>query len=155
MEIEVHGPEAGLASACEPVLRSLPRWFGREEATARYLDDVDRLQTFTARRGVEVVGFLALKEHNPYAAEVYVMAVREGLHRRGVGSKLLAKAEAYSAERGAEYLHVKTLGPSHPDRSYAATRAFYAAAGFRPLEEFPALWGEGTPCLLMVKRLGR
>lgn len=48
---------------------------------------------------------------------------------------------------------VKTLAPSHPDRNYAKTRAFYQRVGFRPLEELPELWGEANPCLLMVKRI--
>ncbi|MGI8701500.1 MAG: hypothetical protein ACR2JU_09905 [Nocardioidaceae bacterium] len=34
----------------------------------------------------------------------------------------------------------------------AATRAFYLARGFEPLEEFQHLW-PGNPCLLMVKVL--
>jgi hypothetical protein len=55
--------------------------------------------------------------------------------------------------RGVEYLHVKTLGPSHPDPGYAATRAFYAGLGFRPIEETTAYWGEDQPCVVMVKRL--
>jgi hypothetical protein len=55
---------------------------------------------------------------------------------------------------GVEYLQVKTLGPSHPSRGYAATRRFYEALGFRPLEEIHGLWAEDNPCLLLVKRLG-
>lgn len=52
-----------------------------------------------------------------------------------------------------EFLHLKTLSDSDPDRHYAKTRAFYLAVGFRPLEELTALWGKDNPCLLMVKRL--
>ena len=48
---------------------------------------------------------------------------------------------------------MKTLAPSDPDPSYAATRAFYAAVGFLPLEELPQVWGPQNPCLLMVKAL--
>jgi hypothetical protein len=51
-----------------------------------------------------------------------------------------------------EYLQVKTLGPSRPDPGYEATRRFYEASGFRPLEELHGLW-PGNPCLLLVKRL--
>ena len=50
-------------------------------------------------------------------------------------------------------LQVKTLGPSHPSEHYAATRQFYVARGFRPLEELTEIWGEDNPCLIMVKRL--
>jgi GNAT superfamily N-acetyltransferase len=98
-------------------------------------------------------GFLALKLHTEAAAEIYVMGVRPGSHRRGIGTALLESAEAFLRQRGFEYLQVKTLGPSHPDVGYAATRSFYAARGFRPLEELTAIWGEENPCLILVKRL--
>jgi GNAT superfamily N-acetyltransferase len=97
-------------------------------------------------------GLLSLKEHNPRAAEVYVMGVVPEEHRRGIGTALLAAAEAALRERGVEYLQVKTLGPSRESRAYAATREFYEARGFVPLEEFAELW-PGNPALLLVKRL--
>jgi len=49
---------------------------------------------------------------------------------------------------------LSALGPSHSDPNYASTRAFYAAMGFRPLEEFKQIWNEQNPCLILVKRLG-
>lgn len=57
-----------------------------------------------------------------------------------------------AVRRGVRLLQVKTLGASHPDAGYARTRHFYERWGFLPLEE-TALWGEGTPCLIMVKPL--
>jgi GNAT superfamily N-acetyltransferase len=111
--------------------------------------EVAELPTFAVGRD----GFLALKLHTEAAAEIYVMGVRPGSHRRGIGTALLEAAEAFLRERGVEYLQAKTLGPSHPDAGYAATRGFYAARGFRPLEELTALWGEENPCLIQVKRL--
>jgi hypothetical protein len=50
-------------------------------------------------------------------------------------------------------MSVKTLGPSSPDGGYANTRRFYRACGFLPVEELHGLWGEGNPCLVMVKPL--
>lgn len=52
----------------------------------------------------------------------------------------------------ARLLEVKTLGPSHPDPAYARTRRFYEKMGFLALEETD-LWGEDTPCPIMVKSL--
>ena len=46
-----------------------------------------------------------------------------------------------------------TLAASDPDPNYAATRAFYAALGFLPLEELPQVWGPENPCLLLVRTL--
>jgi GNAT superfamily N-acetyltransferase len=95
-----------------------------------------------------------VKQHNPRAAEVYVMGVVADQHRRGIGTALLAAAEDALRRRGVEYLQVKTLAPSREDENYARTRRFYEARGFVPLEEFPDLW-PGNPALLLVKALSR
>jgi GNAT superfamily N-acetyltransferase len=79
------------------------------------------------------------------------MGVLPEYHRGGIGRRLVAAAEAWLRGQAVEYLQVKTLSPAHPDPGYSRTRAFYQALGFRPLEEFPLLWGAETPCLLMVK----
>src|SRR5205085_4914476 len=52
---------------CAGVLRALPEWFGIEEATAAYIRDVRELELFA----VGDIGFLAVKQHNPRAAEVF------------------------------------------------------------------------------------
>lgn len=132
------------------MLAALPGWFGIEEAVHRYARDVTELPTFAVGRE----GFLALKQHSDAAAEIHVMGVRPESQRHGIGTELLRAAEAFLGARGVEYLQVKTLGPSHPSEHYAATRSFYAARGFRPLEELTAIWGEANPCLIMVKHLG-
>jgi ribosomal protein S18 acetylase RimI-like enzyme len=98
------------------------------------------------------IGFLAIKQHNEFAAEIYVMAVHPQFHHRGVGRKLVEAAENELRELGVEYLQVKTLGSSSPDPNYRQTRKFYESVGFKPLEEFLNLW-EGNPCLQMVKKL--
>jgi GNAT superfamily N-acetyltransferase len=145
--VEVEAPDER-SRICEGVLRDLPDWFGIEEATNAYIRDVGDLPSFAIGEDA----FLALKVHNPRAAEVYVMGVRRSAHRQGLGTALLAAGEAYLRARGIEYLHVKTLGPSDDDLGYARTRAFYEARGFVPLEELHDLW-EDNPCLLLVKRL--
>lgn len=66
---------------------------------------------------------------------------------------MLKAIEVDAVRRGIRLLEVKTLGASHPDAGYARTRHFYEKQGFLPLEETD-LWGEGTPCLIMVKPLG-
>jgi ribosomal protein S18 acetylase RimI-like enzyme len=80
------------------------------------------------------------------------MAVEPATHRRGVGRRLVEALEADLIADGVELLQVKTLGPSRPDAGYDRTRQFYAAMGFRPLEEIDGLWPE-NPCLIMVKLL--
>ena len=152
--VRIDGPALGLGNLCAPILRSLPQWFGIESATQHYIEAIDELPTFTAILGSESVGFLSLKLHYANAAEIYVMGVDARFHRQGSGRALVAAAEKYLRNAGVEYLQVKTLSPTHPDPHYALTRQFYTAMGFHPLEEFPTLWGEANPCLLLVKWLG-
>lgn len=152
-DVRVDGPLLGQGGLCEPIFVALPDWFGIEEANRQYVAAIDDLPTFLVMEEGRALGFLTLKLHFPWAAEIYVMGVRPETHRRGIGRALLRSAEAYLREQGVEYLQVKTLSPSHPDPFYARTRAFYAAEGFRPLEELKTLWNAENPCLMMVKHL--
>jgi ribosomal protein S18 acetylase RimI-like enzyme len=99
------------------------------------------------------VGFLSVKAHTPVAAEAYVLGVERAWHRRGRGRALFGAAERVLAGQGVRFLTVKTLAASHPDPFYAATRRYYEAIGFEPIEVFPTLWSENNPCLLMLKRV--
>lgn len=149
----VQGPFLDKASVCEPIIRALPEWFGIEEANLQFIKDITVMPTFLASLDDAVVGFLTLKQHNEYSAEIHIIGVHPQVHRQGLGRLLVTKAEAYLQQQGTEYLQVKTLAASHPDKHYARTREFYLAMGFRPLEEFKTLWNEDNPCLLMVKYL--
>jgi GNAT superfamily N-acetyltransferase len=143
----------GQSRICEPIIRALPAWFGIEAATNQYIADIEGLPTLLASIDDQVVGFLTLKLHTEYAAEIHVTGVCSEWHRKGVGRALLGEAERHLRQRGIEYLQVKTLSPAHPDKNYARTRDFYQAMGFRPLEEFPDLWGAENPCLQLIKSL--
>jgi len=149
----IQGPLLKQAAECEPILRALPDWFGIESALQNYVREIDGLPTWLARVEDEVAGFVTLKYHSAYAAEVYVMGVTSQYQRQGLGRALVREAEAALVGEGVEYLQVKTLSPSNPDPAYARTRAFYQAMGFRPLEEFKQLWDENNPCLMMIKYL--
>ncbi len=118
----IEGPCFGKGALCEAVLRSLPDWFGIEEAVRQYALDIDCLPTFLVMDGDRALGFLSVKIHNEYSAEVYVMGVRQEAQRQGIGRGLVGKAEAFLREQGIEYLQVKTLGPSRLDEHYARTR---------------------------------
>lgn len=135
------------------LLRSLPDWFGIEQAIRDYVSAAAELAGWTARVDGEAVGVLTVRRHFPQSAEVDVMAVDERWHRRGVGRALLSVAEdALRADR-VRLVQVKTLGASHPSAHYARTRRFWAGCGYLPVEELADLW-PGNPCLLMVKPLG-
>ena len=135
------------------LLTGVPEWFGREEANAACAVDARRLETWTVRDATGVVvGVILVMRHFSHVAEVHLMVVERAHHGRGVGSVMLEAIERDARDGGVRLLEVKTLGPSHPDPGYARTRRFYERMGFLALEETD-LWGEGTPCLIMVKPL--
>jgi hypothetical protein len=72
--------------------------------------------------------------------------------RRARLQALVEQGEKVLRHRGIEYVEVKTLGPSRRDTNYGRTRDFYAAIGFRPVEE-NNLWGDANPCLILIKHL--
>ncbi len=150
----IHGPAKGQSARCAPILRALPQWFGVEEATQHYIEQVDALPTLVATVDGRTVGFLSLKQHSDDAAEIYVMGILPSHHRRGIGRALLAAAEAHLRAHRVRFLQVKTLSSAHPDEHYAKTRAFYRALGFSILEEFPDLWDPANPALQLIKYLG-
>jgi GNAT superfamily N-acetyltransferase len=152
-EVHVKVREQRSGDVCRAVLSTLPTWFGIPESVEDYVAKADEHPTVVATVGGDDVGILTLVVHTPYAAEVYAMGVRPEHHRHGLGRQMLEVAESWLRERDIEYLQVKTLSPRHPDPGYVKTRAFYFAAGFRPLEEFAELWRPENPALLMVKTL--
>jgi predicted enzyme related to lactoylglutathione lyase/GNAT superfamily N-acetyltransferase len=151
---EVVEVEGGRGELCRSILEALPAWFGIAEAIETYAREVEALPVFAALDGDERVGLISIREHTAYAAEIHVLGVLPGHHRRGLGKRLLGAAERFALQRGLRFLTVKTLSPAREDAAYARTRAFYRAMGFVPLEEFPTLWGPANPCLLMAKSVG-
>lgn len=144
---------SGKGSICQDILADLPDWFGIPAATEAYVRDVEPLQMFASIIGDRAIGFISLKFHNPFVAEAYVLGVRRKWHRMGIGRALFAYAEQYLLERHFVYLTVKTVSSARANEHYAATRHFYEAIGFLPVEVFPTLWGADNPCLLMIKSL--
>lgn len=155
-------PGPGHGAACRSVLDALPAWFGIPEANDEYVEFVERAMAWTAVDGDGddgnggdggVIGVLAPADH-AQSCEIHLLAVLPEWHRRGVGRALVQAFEFDATERRFPLAQVKTLGPSHPDEGYAATRRFYAALGYLELEEFTDLW-PGNPALVMVKPLVR
>jgi GNAT superfamily N-acetyltransferase len=153
--MNIRGPITGMAKDAETILRSLPDWFGIEQALLDYARNTEALPTFVAEQGGSVVGFLSLREHFAASWEIDCVAVHADTRAHGIGRALLQHAERWLLQRGAMFLQVKTLAASHPSQAYAETRRFYEAAGFVPVEVLPTLWGERLPVLLSVKCIRR
>ncbi len=143
------------------LLGLLPTWFGIESSNAEYVESARELPAYLAwpatRAGTpgsrEPAGVLLARRHFPESAEIHLMAVDPGWHRRGAGRALVTALEADLIADGCRLLQVKTQGPSHPDAGYALTRQFYRSVGFAPVEERTDVWGPANPCLIMVKPL--
>ncbi len=137
------------------ILQALPDWFGIEAATEDYVKTSKNLPFIALYHNEQPVGFVALKLHNPYTAEIYVMGILKEFHRKGLGKALVSEAEEFCLENKMEFLTVKTLDASGESKAYEKTRKFYLSVGFKPLEVFPTLWDESNPCLFMAKSLHR
>lgn len=142
------------SEVCREILKSLPEWFGIPEAIDSYAKGVSDLPMVVAKdsQGL-IIGFVALKPQTPSAIEAYVLGIRREWHRKGCGHLLFEVVEKMARDLGAKFLTVKTLASSHPDPHYEATRLFYEAIGFVPIEVFPDFWSPENPCLLMVKTI--
>lgn len=174
--IEPSGP---VPDAVQRILRSLPEWFGIDEANAAYIEAARKLPSYVARipspspnegasdrrtdgapsgtpsdDDTEIVGVCLVEQHSEHSSEIHLLAVEREHRGMGIGRALMERVEQDLARQGKEFLQVKTLGASHPSPEYAATRYFYEALGYRALQELPAdeLW-PGNPCLIMIKAL--
>lgn len=141
------------ATICSTILRNLPNWFGIESFIEKYVNESKMMPFFTAIYNKKTVGFVAMKIHNAYTAEIYVMGVLQKYQRKGIGKELIEYCESFCKDDKIEYLTVKTLDKSAKDPNYEKTRNFYLSMKFRPLEVFPQLWDKNNPCLFMAKFL--
>lgn len=135
------------------IMNSLPQWFSPPEdiiAKSRLHRD---FPFWAASDGDKAVGFVSIKLHNEFTADVYVIGVLEEYHRCGIGHALLSAVEDYLRTEGYKFLTVKTLDSSAEYEPYERTRSFYRKYGFYPLEVFPLFWDIDNPCLLMCKSI--
>ncbi|TCP43318.1 GNAT family N-acetyltransferase [Rhodovulum marinum] len=71
--------------------------------------------------------------------DLYWIAVAPGLQGQGLGARLIAAAEDAIRAAGGRFVHADTSTSA----GYAATRAFYAARGYRVAAEFPDFYRAG------------
>ncbi len=150
-EYEITAPNE--SESVEKILRALPEWFGIESAIVNYCADSKVMPTYFAVLGNGTrVGFACIKFHNETTAEIHVIGILKEYHGNGIGRALIDYVAEQAKKQFCEYLMVKTIGTSSPDKNYAQTREFYPKVGFRPLAEFDSIW-PGYPYLLMIKKI--
>ena len=79
----------GSGDVCRQVLATLPTWFGIPASVEDYAATAEANPTVVASVEGRDAGLLTLVVHNEYSAEVHVMGVEAGLHRRGIGQAML------------------------------------------------------------------
>ncbi|MHA7271456.1 GNAT family N-acetyltransferase [Arthrobacter sp. HLT1-20] len=139
-------------SAVDRILRSLPEWFGVEEAIEGFTVSASRQESFLAVVNDLAVGVALLVRHFEESAELTLIAVDANQRGGGVGKALLDALESVLIVDGCQLLQVHTVAPSFEDAAYSQTRAFYLKAGFLPVQEFDRIDWDG-PTLVMVKPL--
>lgn len=137
----------------EEVLRDLPKWFGIEESTQEYIEDVKTLDFYSVCNA-ELIGFMAIKEVYSEVANLHVLGIKKAYHKQGVGTMLYEYVEKNLINQGYKYVSVYTLSEKHSDLGYKKTRHFYEKVGFSPVFESATEWGEKNPFLLMIKKIG-
>lgn len=135
------------------VMNALPECFSPPEDIVNKSVIHREYPFFVAYDGDTAIGFVALKMHNEYTADIYNLGILKEYHRRGIGHKLMETCTQFCKERGYRFLTVKTLDESAVYEPYNGTRAFYRKEGFYPLEVFTCIWDEENPCLFMIKVL--
>jgi hypothetical protein len=53
--------------ACTSILRSLPQWFGIEQAILKYEQNLTELDGYVAEDGSSIVGFAGLKRYGTFS----------------------------------------------------------------------------------------
>lgn len=111
------------------IAESLPEWFNETARRHAIPIDVQHQEGFVAVCEGTVAGFVTL-----YVAEGHLnigwMGVRRELHREGIGTALLDRAEARAAELGIGEIATYTLGEGVDYAPYEQTRRFYFKNGF-------------------------
>jgi ribosomal protein S18 acetylase RimI-like enzyme len=155
MEYEIFAisDDAKKAEYTEVILRKLPEWFGIEEALVEYVNTVNTYSYWAAFDKDKCVGFFSGKIHYNRTGDIYVCGIDPAYHGKGIGTLLYKEMEKHFAQKGCEYVIVKTLSETNPDTHYAKTRAFYKKMGFKELITLTEMWDENNPCLIMIKKI--
>jgi ribosomal protein S18 acetylase RimI-like enzyme len=135
------------------IMGNLPEWFSPPEDIPVKAEIHKKYPFYAVYDNDNCIGFVALKIHNEYTAEIYNLGVLREFHRKGGGHLLIEACKNYCIKNDKYFLTVKTLDESADYEPYDRTRAFYKKEGFIPLEVFTTYWNEENPCLFLVKAI--
>jgi len=112
------------------------QYIGAAEKNADiYSRDPETYGIYLAVLDAEVVGFVYVQYHEwNQLAQIQGLAVDPRLHRRGIATKLMARAEQFAREKHARGIYVDT--PTLNQRG----RSFYEAVGYKFGYEMPKFY---------------
>lgn len=136
------------------ILKKLPEWFADKKAIDNYSKEVKKLPYWAAfNNNNECIGFLSIKIHYKYTAEIFVCGILSNYQHKSIGKSLYNIAQLYMIKHDLKYVIVKTLSDIVEFKPYEQTRKFYKSVGFNPLITLTEMWDEENPCLIMIKTI--
>jgi len=143
------------AERCDAIMRSLPDFFGYEPGLEDCARAVRTQAGYVAEVSGRVAGFATWEPRTTDTAEVSWMAVQREMRHGGIGTAIIEALIDDLRRRGFTLALAMTAArakpPNEADQTYAPTRRFWFARGFRPLVELD-IW-ETDIALLMVRPL--
>ena len=109
-----------------------------ERNAERFYSDPETYGVYVATDGASVIGFIYVEFHEwNQLAQIQGLAVEPGLHRQGIATSLMKRAEAFAREKGARGMYVDTLTLNERGRR------FYEAVGYAFGYEMPRYYEDG------------
>lgn len=105
-------------------MHSLPAWFSPPEDIEKKANTHRDYPFFAADDNDVSIGFVALKIHNPYTADIFNLGVLEHYHRQGIGTALMDIAVQRVREEKRRAIMLETQSRNEN------ALAFYLAYGF-------------------------
>jgi ribosomal-protein-alanine N-acetyltransferase len=104
-------------------------------------------QTWVAEEGGEIVGFLIAHREPRKILHIVTIDVLKLWRRRKVGSLLMDAAEQWAGDHGLRMIGLETA------QDNLAAQRFYAARGYRKVDEIAHYYADGTAAWIMVKEI--
>lgn len=104
-------------------------------------------QTWVTEAEGEITGFLIAQREARRILHIVTIDVSAAWRRRGIGSQLMEAAERWGQEHDLRLIGLETAAHNQ------AAQRFYAARGYRKVDEIPGYYADGTTAWVMVKEL--
>jgi ribosomal-protein-alanine N-acetyltransferase len=104
-------------------------------------------QTWVAEEAGEIAGFLIAQREPRKILHIVTIDVLKIWRRRRVGSLLMDAAEQWAGDQGLRLIGLETA------QDNLVAQRFYAARGYRKVNEIEHYYGDGTTAWVLVKEL--